>query len=204
MIPKGDAFFPALSEFRLHTLVQSEKERKPQLRLLAALHRKQGWNMERIAASLEQPLTTVHDWLLRLHNQGLRGLHDIKQPGRPTELSRQQLRALERHLERGPPHNQYGMWTTKLVREHVRVTYGVEFTARHLRRILQGLGFSVQKPRPRHYKSDPSAQAHFKKKLDDSHENIDAKDTSSPVWTKARSASRRSSGAVGQSAAASR
>lgn len=204
MIPKGPAFLPAISEDRLRALAQSEKAQKPQLRLLAALHRKQGWTLERIAGSVGRPMTTVHDWLMRLHARGLSRLQDAKQPGRPSALSRRQLRAFARELERGPPHNRGGLWTTRLVLERVRVKFGATFTPRHLRRLLHRLGFSIQRPRPRHYRADPVAQARFKKKRGDSSGVIDGMDLSSPVRTKARSASPRLSGAGGRAEAAGR
>jgi transposase len=34
-----------------------------------------------------------------------------------------------------------------------------------MRRLLHQIGFSVQKPRPRHYGADLERQAHFKKRL---------------------------------------
>ena len=203
-LSRGENFLAGVSLRALHTKYDKEKSEKSKLRLLAAIHRKKGRSLDEITDILSKPRRTVHGWLVRLHKRGLGGLRDVKQSGRPAQLSRRQLRTLERHLERGPPHNLYGLWTTKLVRKHVYETYGIEFTPRHLRRVLQELGFSVQKPRPRHYKANPAAQAAFKKKLDGSSENTDGKDTLSPVWTKAHSASRRSYGVAGRSAAASR
>lgn len=168
MLPKGKEFLPDISEQRLRKLSHREKLRKPQLRLLAALRRKQGWTLERIAASLEQPLMTVHGWLTRLQRRGIEGLQDRKQTGRPAHLTPEQKCQLIEDLERGPPHNSSGLWTTKLVQELLRRKYGVSFVKQHVWRMLDQLGFALLRPRKRHYqRADAATIAAFKKKRDD-------------------------------------
>jgi transposase len=167
MLVKGAAFLHGISEQRLRKLSRREKLRKPQLRLLAALRRKQGWTLERIATSLEQPLMTVHGWLTRLQRRGIEGLQDRKQTGRPAHLTLEQKRQLLEDLERGPPHNSSGLWTTKLVQELLRRKYGVSFVKQHVWRILDRLGFALLRPRKRHYqRADAATIAAFKKKRD--------------------------------------
>lgn len=168
MLPKGALFLPGVSERQIRVLSRREKLRKPQLRLLAALRRKQGWTLERIAASLEQPLMTVHGWLMRLQRRGIEGLQDRKQTGRPARLTPQQKRQLIKDLERGPPHNPTGLWTTKLVQELLRSKYKVSFVKQHVWRILDQLGFALLRPRKQHHRSaDAATIAAFKKKRDD-------------------------------------
>lgn len=165
MIPRGSEFLSEISEQALRALVRQEKLRKPQLRLLAALRRKQSWTLERIAASIEQPLMTVHHWIRRLHEQGLTGLHDKKQSGRPHQLTVKQRRELIKILERGPPHNPTGLWTTKDVQDLVRRKYGVQFVHQHVWRMLDHLGFSLQRARKQHYlRASEEEITQFKKK----------------------------------------
>lgn len=166
MIQKGNAFLPTISLQQLQRMARSERERKSQLRLLAAVHRKQGWTLERIAAALSQPLTTIHDWLLRFHNNGLNRIQDKKQPGRPPTLTLRQRRKLVKDLERGPPHNASGLWTTKQVKDLLKRNYKIGFVNQHVWRLLTTLGFSLQRPRKRHYQHASDEEIlRFKKKL---------------------------------------
>ncbi len=165
MIQKGNAFLPTISLQQLQRMVRSERERKSQLRLLAAVHRKQGWTLERIAAALAQPLTTIHDWLLRFHNHGLNRIQDRRQPGRPPTLMLRQRGKLVKDLERGPPHNAKGLWTTKQVKDLLKRDYKVEFVNQHVWRLLTTLGFSLQRPRKQHYQRPSEEEIlQFKKK----------------------------------------
>jgi len=168
MLSKGTAFLPEISEQQLRLLSRREKLRKPHLRLLAALRRKQGWTLGRIAASLEQPLMTVHGWLTRLQRRGIEALMDRKQTGRPAQLTVAQKRQLIKELERGPPHNPSGLWTTKLVQEHLRRHYGIAYVKQHVWRLLDQLGFALLRPRKRHHQRASDEEiAQFKKKRAD-------------------------------------
>ncbi len=199
MIPKGNAFLPTVSLERLQRMARSERERKPQLRLLAAVHRKQGWKLERIAAALAQPLTTIHDWLLRFHKHSLDRIKDKKQPGRPPELTLKQRRRLVKELEHGPPNNKNGLWTTKQVKDVLKHKYGVEFVNQHVWRLLTTLGFSLLRPRKRHYQrpSDEELER-FKKKLSDKQDIIGEKGLLWAHRMKQHSALSRSSSVDGQ------
>ena len=165
MMQRGKEFLPSVSVARLRAMVRTETDRKAQMRLLAAIHRKEGKKEEQIAAILQQPLTTVHNWLRRLHEGGLGRRTDKKQPGRPPRLTATQRRALLRVLERGPPHNRGGLWTTKEVRDFIKRKFGAEYVPQHAWRLLVTCGFSLLRPRQRHYKSaSPDEKLCFKKK----------------------------------------
>ena len=168
MLSKGTAFLPGVSEQQLRELSRREKLRKPQLRLLAALRRKQGWTLDRIAASLEQPLMTIHGWLTRIQRRGIEGIHDRKQTGRPPQLTLAQKRQLIMDLERGPPNNATGLWSTKEVKNLLHRKYKVVFVKQHVWRMLDQLGFALLRPRKQHHlRADAATIAAFKKKRAD-------------------------------------
>lgn len=168
MVAKGKAFLSTFSVAQLRELSRREKLRKPQLRLLAALRRKEGWTVERIAQSLDQPLMTVHGWLTRLDRRGIEALQDKKQSGRPPRLTLAQKHQLIKDLERGPPHNATGLWSTKEVRDLLQRKYGVAFVNQHVWRMLDQLGFSMLRPRKQHHRrADAATIAAFKKKRAD-------------------------------------
>lgn len=176
MIPKGGAFLQSVSLQRLQKMAHAEREHKPHLRLLVAIHRKQSWTLERSAAALEVPVTTVHDWLLRFEQHGLGRLRDTKQSGRPPVLSMKQRREFVKTLEHGPLHNPEGLWSSKEVKDILKRKYHIEFVNQHVWRLLVSLGFSMQRPRKRHYQQPSKEELlRFKKKLDDRRATIEPK-----------------------------
>ena len=64
-LPVGEDFLPDVSVGFLRERLAQEAGAKPRLRLLAALHRKQGWSLDDIADSLGLPRMTVSDTLWR-------------------------------------------------------------------------------------------------------------------------------------------
>ncbi|MGH2612770.1 MAG: winged helix-turn-helix domain-containing protein [Rhabdochlamydiaceae bacterium] len=166
-LPKGDQFLPRVDLDKLEGLYSQEERTKPKLRLLCAIHRKKGESIDEIVEATNLKKTTVHDILHRFCNKGINGKDAIKQTGRPSFLTLRQRKGLVAYLEkRGPLRNKGGLWTTKEVREYIRKRYNVKYTHVHVWELLQVLGFSVQKPRPRHYKHSAKEEIDkFKKKL---------------------------------------
>lgn len=176
-LPKGDQFLPECSLQQLTKFYSAEKNAKAKLRFLVAIRRKKGESIDDIAEAVEKPRRTIHGWLHRFEKYGLKRVYDIKQSGRPTELTLRQRQHLIRDLERGPPHNQSGLWNTKEVRELIAKKYRKRYVKQHIWRLLVSLGFSLQRPRKRHYQrpSDEAIQQ-FKKKLGKRHDTIERKD----------------------------
>ena len=166
-LPKGDYFLPKVGLDKLENLYSEEERAKPKIRLLCAIHRKKGESIDEIVDATSLKRTTVHDILHRFCTKGIIAKDAVKQNGRPAFLTLRQRKGLVKYLEkRGPPGNKGGLWTTKEVREYVRKKYRVRYTAVHVWELLQVLGFSVQKPRPRHFKHpDEEEIDRFKKKL---------------------------------------
>lgn len=152
-LEKGNSFLPETSVKNLKQFYKTEKNSKAKLRLLAALHRKKGKSIDDITRLLEKPRRTVHGWLTYFQERGIEAKYSIKQSGRPAILDKSQISKLIKVLEKGPPHNPKGLWTTKEVREFIRKKYGISFVPQHVWRILIALGFSLQRPRKKHYKS---------------------------------------------------
>ena len=166
-LTKGNYFLPKISLKRLKQVYNQEKSAKAKLRLLSAVHRKQGKSIDEIAYVLSKPRRTIHGWLVRFQERGINGKDSIKQSGRPATLTVQQRRKLVKDLERGPPHNPSGLWSTKEIKKLLIHKYHVEFVNQHVWRLLVSLGFSMQRPRKRHYQRPSDEEiADFKKKLD--------------------------------------
>ena len=166
-LPKRDQFLPDISLQRVRLLYAGEKNPKAKLRLLAAIHRKQGKSIDEIAYLLSTSRDTVYGWLRRFTTRGIDAKDSIKQSGRPAQLSVKQRVKLVRILEQGPPHNRSGLWTTKELRAMIAKKFKRTYVKQHVWRLLVSLGFSMQRPRKRHYQR-PSGEeiVQFKKKLD--------------------------------------
>lgn len=164
-LPSGAKFLPGVSTRRLRAAYAAEQHPKSKLRLLAAMHRRAGKSIDEIAYMLSKPRRTVHGWLTRFSERGFSAKDARKQTGRPASLTLAQKRQLVKDLERGPPRNATGLWSTKDVQELLRRKYGVSFVRQHVWAMLDQLGFSMLRPRKQHHaRADAATIAAFKKK----------------------------------------
>lgn len=165
-LTKGKEFLPTISLGKLQVMYDKEKNAKAKLRLLGAVHRKRGKSIDEIAYLLSKPRRTIHGWLTRFQKRGIGGKDSIKQSGRPATLTLTQRKNLVKDLERGPPHNPTGLWSTKELKDWLKRKYQVEFVHQHVWRLLVSLGFSMQRPRKQHYQKPGNEEiVQFKKKL---------------------------------------
>ena len=161
---KGKYFLPTNSVNQLQNLYDEEKNAKAKLRLLSAVHRKKGKSIDEIASLLSKSRRTIHGWLVRFQQRGINAKDGIKQSGRPVELTIKQRKKLLKTLERGPPHNPSGLWSTKEVRELITKKFKRTYVKQHVWRLLVSVGFSMQRPRKRHYQHPSEEEiARFKK-----------------------------------------
>ncbi len=183
---KGEKFLPDYSREDLMKLYQKEKNAKAKLRLLSAILRKEGKSLDYISQSIQIPKTTVHDWLSRLEGNGLNGLVDIKQPGRPSWLSDEQKEELKKVLSRGPEEQDipFKMWTTSLVQYLIYKMFNVKYKPRNVRKLVKKLGFTLKVPRSRNKKASTKAQKEFKKKLKMKYDITLNWDSRSSFWMK--------------------
>jgi transposase len=186
-LPKGDEFLPRISMEDLRQSYEREQGGWPKIRLLVAIKRKEGQSMDAIADQLQISRTAVNETLHRFQERGSSAKDDEKRSGRPRKLDQKQLKNLRKKLISGPRKGTNVLWTTRQIVDFVQHEYGLGYTTRHLRRLMHQLGFSLQKPRPRHYKTDVERQAHFKKTSGKPLENTGREVSRSFFWTNAPS-----------------
>jgi len=166
-IKKSDEFLPSISKSELKVLYKNEKNAKAKLRLLAALRRKEGETLLSIAFSLEKAESTIHDWLARFEQGNLLYLYDTNQPGKPSLLTKKQLKELECILSQSPQKEDlpFVIWTTNLVQYIILKLFNVKYELWNIRKIIHKLGFVFKVPREENRKRNKKAQEEFKKKL---------------------------------------
>ena len=161
---KGNGFLPGTSLVELKKMYTSEKQAKAKQRLLCALHRKQGRSIDTIKDIMQMKKRTVHDIIRRFDERGLVAKDNMKRSGRPPLLTEKQRNALVKELEAGPKYNKSGLWSTKEVRDLLKRKYGIDFVNQHVWRMLTSMGFTLQRPRKRHYMKASDAEIEAFKK----------------------------------------
>lgn len=103
-----------------------------------------------IAGALNEPRSTIADWLKRIETNGLSDICDVKNKGAACKLSRGQLESLARDLEAGPAAAGLGAdaWTMPLVRTHIKKKYRKQYHVRSVWDLVRRLGFSYTEPGP--------------------------------------------------------
>ena len=175
-LQKGIQFLPNTTIRQLQKIYKQETKAKPKMRLLAAIHRKKDKSLDDIAYHVNASRNTVHGWLRNFSLRGVQAKDSIKQTGRPVSMTLGQRKKLVKDLERGPPHNTSGLWTTKEVMRLLEKKYKQKYVKQHVWRLLVSLGFSLQRPRKQHYlRPSDEELAQFKKKLGDNRDIIGEK-----------------------------
>jgi transposase len=192
-LARGEDFLPNFSLSELKRKMRAEKNAKSRLRLLMAVHRKDGKSLDKISDYCAVKRRTVHETLHRFQERGIIASTDAEKPGRPKRLTKNNLRDLRKRLLGSPKSSGFdqNFWNTRMVVSLVQKKYGVSYTPQWMWTLLKKIGFSCKKPRPTHYKSSPIIREAFKKKREDKFFAQNAKGEPSFVWMNQVSSSRR-------------
>ncbi len=108
---------------------------------------------------------TLRDWVHRYNAEGLAGLVNRAVPHRPGRPAPDQIAELAAWVEAGPGPARGGVvrWRRKDLQHRIEDAFGVVLHERSVGKQLAALGFRRLSVRPQHPKSDPGAQAAFKK-----------------------------------------
>jgi transposase len=154
----ADHLSPAALERRYLTCTDvGERER-----LHCVLLKQEGRSSKDIATLFRKR----EDWVRRVVRRYNEGGPDAMKDGRqgngsPRMLDEATMARLESALEQ--PHHDGGFWSGPKVAAWIAEHVGVECTNRTGWVYLRRLGYSVQRPRPKHPDADPEAQEAFKK-----------------------------------------
>lgn len=131
-----------LEDISLEELRDQLKEtdaKVPAQRLLAAIGRKQDDTIATLAERHDVTEKTIQNWLDRFEDRPVdRAPFDEDRSGRPPKLSDEERDEFFADLHQPP--DMYGYegktWTPVLAHRHLQDKYGVEYSVRHVRRML--------------------------------------------------------------------
>lgn len=122
-----------------------EVDGKVKERLLMIRYSYEGKTSREVGEMLQCDHALVLFWKKRYAAQGVDGLHTRPKSGKPRQLSRRQE---ERIKAKVSVHDSAKPWTTKGIADLIRKETGVQYTQRHVQRILNQWGLTLLVPRP--------------------------------------------------------
>jgi transposase len=139
---------------------QLERRRRRAIDLL-----NRGLSLSAVAAKVGCSASSVFAWRERYRKRGDSGLDAKPAPGRPSRLGVRERKRLTGILLNGARAAGFptDLWTTRRVAQVLRRQFGVDYHPNHLWRVLQGLGWSCQKPATQARERDEKAIAHWKR-----------------------------------------
>jgi transposase len=134
-------------------------------RLHAVLLAIDGRSPYEVAKLLGDAPRSIYNWINLFRQDGLEGLREEAQSGRPMRLSEKQGKVLAKDLVRSPEDFGYGqpIWDGALLGHHLEKNFGISLGVRQCQRIFHHLGMRLLRPRTSPKGADPDAQAVFKK-----------------------------------------
>lgn len=131
----------------LHAALDAVEGKKATLRVSVGIAYVHGVSPTALAEWYDVSRATVYDWLGRLERlaeePAVEALADADRPGRPPKLSAEQREEFAATLREPPGAAGYDadVWTPSLAGRHLRAAFDVEYSRRHVRDLLHGLGF---------------------------------------------------------------
>jgi transposase len=138
-----------------------EERRREAARLL-----RKGVSQSEVARLTQVSRQSVSRWAMALEQEGLRGLHRARRPGRKPQLDDKQLTKLVRLLKAGPEAAGFptGLWTLPRVAQLIDERFGVAFGTTRVWQLLRQLGFTPQRPTGKARQRDEARIDEWKRK----------------------------------------
>jgi len=108
---------------------------------------------------------SLRDWVHHYNAEGVAGLSNRHGPGRPAQLTPDQLAAFKALVEKGPDLARDGVvrWRCSDLQARLRADFAVQYHERSVGKVLAKLGFRKLTARPFHPEQDKAAQNAHKK-----------------------------------------
>jgi transposase len=144
--------FDDITMEELQELREQAEGAVPRERVLAAIGRKQGDQIDTLAERHGVVERTIIYWLDRFEEEQIeQAPYDAPRPGRPSKLDDDEREQLFEVLQNPPTERGYEKqaWSPKLLIAHVNDEYDVEYSKGHARKLLGKAGLSSRTARPR-------------------------------------------------------
>ena len=145
------------------SIQQGSLSRQASVRLRAGDLIERGFDNEEIMEILEVSLSSVQRWRKKVESAGLAALARKPGSGSDAELSPEQFDELKTILDKGAIAAGYptARWTSRIVADLIRKQWNVDYCRSNVRRILNDLGYSYQKPSVKLTKHSPQVVEHW-------------------------------------------
>ena len=133
-------------------------------RLLVSIIYKRGPSAPMIAEWLDTREQTIYRWFDRLEEEPIRqAVQDRQRSGRPSKLDDADREEFQAAVHNPPSEVGYDQpaWTTSLARQFLQDEFGVEYSRRHVQRLLKDAGLTWQTPRPQPPTADEDERTEF-------------------------------------------
>lgn len=133
-------------------------------RLMVAILYKRGPSVPMIAEWFDMREGTIYEWFNRLEQRSIQdAITDDQRSGRPPKLADDARKSFEHAVRQPPTESGYDQsaWSTALAQQFLREEFDVEYSPRHVRRLLRDAGLTVQTPRPRPPTADEDERIQF-------------------------------------------
>jgi transposase len=119
-------------------------------RLHGVLLAAQGMKAPEVAQLLGDGVRSVEYWIERFNERGFAGLVESERPGRPSQLSLEQLEEIGNILRTSPREQNLhaNLWDGKTLSYWIKQQWGIKLSTRQCQRLFRQLGFRLRKPRP--------------------------------------------------------
>jgi transposase len=154
-----------LSASELRRLARRERDPAASRRLYAIANALEGMTRAEAARLAGMERQALRDAVVRYNAEGIAGLYNRRAPPPPGKLTAAELQELSAIILAGPdPALGLSAWTLPELCREIEQRFNKRFHPAALSRVVRRLGFSRQKARQRHPRSDQVAQEAFQKK----------------------------------------
>lgn len=140
-----------LTAKKLQEALDKVDNKKPTQRLMLAILYKQGPSVPMIADWFDMREETIYRWFSEMEEKPLmNAIFDEPRPGRNPKLSADQRKKFEIVLSKPPNGSDFdaSVWTPKLAQKYLREEFDIEYSRRHVQRIMKDLEPYEQPPEP--------------------------------------------------------
>ena len=149
----------------LRKVAKAEEDARVGRRMLAIANALDGMSREAAAQTAGMDRQTLRDWVIRYNENGIDGLLDRWDGGRPPRLEPDELAELYAIVMAGPDPEIDGVcaFTREDLVRICEKRFDKTMHRATMGRLLRSMGLSRQKARPSHPQKDPASQEAFKK-----------------------------------------